>query len=84
MQATTGKIGVNNMSEHHGSIKDVGIMILANGILHELINEEQAVSILRAMDSSSKGNPIEIDERARAVSPIFTSLTKRYLEEGGK
>jgi hypothetical protein len=56
-------------------------MLLANGVQAEVVTEDQAMNIMFAMDRASKGTDAELDARAEALAPIFTSLAKRYLEE---
>jgi hypothetical protein len=63
------------------SVKSAALMLLANGVQAEVVTEDQVMNIMFAMDSASKGTPTELDARATAIAPIFTSLAKRYLEE---
>lgn len=63
-------------------VKGTALMILANGIYTEAVTEDQAINILLAMDKSSHGNEKELDLRAKALTPILTSLTIRYVKEG--
>lgn len=62
-------------------LKDTALMVLANGVYAEAITEDQAINIMTAMDASSSGTAKELEDRAKALSPILTDLAVRYAKE---
>lgn len=67
-----------------GGIKELALMVLANGIYSEVITEDQAINVLKAMDNSSTGTQKEYEKTADNIVPILHALMDRYEKEGNK
>ncbi|HWT40481.1 MAG TPA: hypothetical protein VN081_04435 [Dongiaceae bacterium] len=61
-------------------IKEAAVMLLSVAIYNKVIDEDTAMDVLLSMDKSASGSDLELDNRAKTISPIIKSLTDRYNE----